>query len=277
LLDRLANTLQKTVDEKGSIKADHTAGSRYSAAPEPGLGDPFDPQSWKTEADNDVMPSHSTRSSDVKSIHKSDRNEVNMSGEQIPRSDRALGQLEGIKRQSASEQDKVDTSFDTDKQQSIKPLPVKHSEVDDLLKDIARELGTAPTDLSRWLEITQSPDGLLISLTESADFEMFKTGSAEPEPDMLRLVTAVAKAINSRPGKIFIRGHTDSRPFRNKYFDNWQLSTARAHIARHMLIRAGLDDERISRIEGVADREPRTPSDPFAPENRRIELLISRN
>ena len=72
-------------------------------------------------------------------------------------------------------------------------------------------------------------------------------------------------------------GHTDSRPYKNKKYDNWQLSTARAHLAQYMLVRGGLDEKRIRRVEGVADREPRLPEDPQAPENRRIEILLGRN
>ena len=104
---------------------------------------------------------------------------------------------------------------------------------------------------------------------------MFATGSAEPKPQTLKLVEAVASVVQSRDGELIIRGHTDSRPYRNKYYDNWQLSTARAHFARYMLIRGGLDERRIRRIEGVADREPRNAADPQAAENRRIEILIS--
>ena len=92
---------------------------------------------------------------------------------------------------------------------------------------------------------------------------------------MLALVQAVAEALKSRPGQLVIRGHTDSRPYRRRYYDNWQLSTARANLARYMLIRGGLDEGRIERIEGVADKEPRNAADPQAPENRRIEIFIA--
>ena len=145
----------------------------------------------------------------------------------------------------------------------------------ELIREIAARVGKSPQQLSHELEIRTTQGGLLISLTESADFEMFKTGSAEPEPQMLALVRAVSGALKSRPGNIIIRGHTDSRPYRNRYYDNWQLSTARANLARYMLIRGGLDSVRIRRVEGVADLEPKNASDPQAPENRRIEIFIS--
>jgi chemotaxis protein MotB len=105
---------------------------------------------------------------------------------------------------------------------------------------------------------------------------MFRSGSAEPQPELVRLVEAIAGVLASRRGYIVVRGHTDSRPYRNKKYDNWQLSTARAHLAQYMLVRGGVDIGRIRRIEGVADRDPRNPADPQAPENRRIEILLGR-
>jgi chemotaxis protein MotB len=71
-----------------------------------------------------------------------------------------------------------------------------------------------------------------------------------------------------------VRGHTDARVFRTAEYDNWRLSTARAHMAYHMLLRGGLDAARVERIEGYADRRPKIQSDPLAAQNRRIEILI---
>lgn len=45
-------------------------------------------------------------------------------------------------------------------------------------------------------------------------------------------------------------------------------------MASYMLTRAGIDEARITRIEGAADRMPRNIADPKAPENRRIEILL---
>lgn len=147
-------------------------------------------------------------------------------------------------------------------------------EVEEIKKEISSNLESAGAQLKTAVEVKQSGHGVLISMTESESFEMFKTGSAEPEPKLLKLVQAIAATLRSRQGHIIIRGHTDSRPYRNKYYDNWQLSTARAHLARYMLIRGGLEEKRIWRVEGVADREPHNSEDPQAAANRRIEILL---
>ena len=84
----------------------------------------------------------------------------------------------------------------------------------------------------------------------------------------------IAQILKSRPGVIIVRGHTDSRPYRSATYDNWRLSSARAQMAYYMLIRGGLDEKRFDRIEGYADRRPKTPAKPEAAENRRIEILL---
>jgi len=75
---------------------------------------------------------------------------------------------------------------------------------------------------------------------------------------------------------VVVRGHTDARPFRAGTSDNWRLSASRAQIAFYILVRGGLDDKRIDRVEGHADRHLKNPRQPDAPENRRIEILLHR-
>jgi chemotaxis protein MotB len=124
------------------------------------------------------------------------------------------------------------------------------------------------------VEVQGTPEGILINLTDDLSFSMFAVGSAEPRPETVRAMERLAKALAARPGRLIVRGHTDSRPFRSEVYDNWRLSTARAHMASYMLTRAGLDEARIWRVEGAADRTPRNAGDPKAPENRRIEILL---
>lgn len=124
------------------------------------------------------------------------------------------------------------------------------------------------------IEVTATPEGLLVTLMDERKFGMFAVGSAEPEPELIRTVDAIGKLIEQRPGKIVVRGHTDARPFRSKDYDNWRLSTARAHMAYYMLIRGGVDEGRFEKIEGYADHWLKNAGDPEAPENRRIEILI---
>jgi chemotaxis protein MotB len=129
--------------------------------------------------------------------------------------------------------------------------------------------GTLPN-----IDVTVTPDGVLISLTDDYEFGMFAIASAEPRPAMLVVMDKVAKILQVRPEPLIIRGHTDRRPYRTAAYDNWRLSTARAHMAYVMLVRSGVDEKRFERIEGHADRSLRVEQDPEAAQNRRIEILL---
>ena len=127
------------------------------------------------------------------------------------------------------------------------------------------------------LEVKQTKEGVLISLTDSLNFDMFAVGSAEPSPQLVALMEKVAGTLRDYKGRIVIRGHTDSRPFRNPDYDNWRLSTARAQMAYYMLVRAGVDENSVERIEGYADRNLKFPDEPESAGNRRIEILLKVN
>jgi chemotaxis protein MotB len=84
----------------------------------------------------------------------------------------------------------------------------------------------------------------------------------------------IGHIVNGQKGNIVINGHTDARPFRSDTYDNWRLSTARAHSAYYMLVRGGVDERRITEVAGFADREPKDKADPLSAVNRRIEILL---
>lgn len=124
------------------------------------------------------------------------------------------------------------------------------------------------------IDVRSTDDGPLISITDQPNFEMFGIASARPEPGLVVLMEKIGKIIAGRPERIVIRGHTDGRPFRSDDYDNWRLSTARAHMAYYMLVRSGLSEARVDRIEGHADHDLKIVDRPLAAENRRIEVLL---
>ncbi|MFG1417317.1 flagellar motor protein MotB [Xanthobacter sp. V0B-10] len=124
------------------------------------------------------------------------------------------------------------------------------------------------------LSVKATPEGLVIDLTDDIDYSMFPVGSAIPDGRLVRTMEQIAHALRNRPGQVTIRGHTDGRPFRSETYDNWRLSSARAQMALYMLVRGGLDEKRVVKIEGVADRDLKKADDPYAPHNRRIEILL---
>lgn len=143
----------------------------------------------------------------------------------------------------------------------------------DSISRILREVGLAQGPK---LDVRVIDDGILISLTDNLNFGMFAVGSAEPQPRVVAAMQKMGEALAKESGTFIIRGHTDARPYKSRAYDNWRLSSSRAQMAAYMLMRGRLDERRIERIEGHADRALRNTKDPLAPENRRIEILLRR-
>ncbi|RWC62030.1 OmpA family protein, partial [Mesorhizobium sp.] len=125
------------------------------------------------------------------------------------------------------------------------------------------------------VSVEATDKGVVISITDQLDFGMFEVGSALPRRELVLAMEKIGRIVNSQKGTISINGHTDARPFRSDSYDNWRLSTARAHSAYYMLVRGGVDERRITEVAGFADRQPKVAADPLAAANRRIEILMA--
>jgi chemotaxis protein MotB len=151
-----------------------------------------------------------------------------------------------------------------------------------LQAEIATEIGkitgkTGNEPMIPNVEVKASDEGILISLTDRYNYSMFAIGSAEPQARTIQVMDKIAAILKKYQGRIVIRGHTDGRPYKGANYDNWRLSSARAHMAHYMLTRGGLDEKRIEKIEGYADHRLKNTKDPIADENRRIEILLRRD
>lgn len=145
---------------------------------------------------------------------------------------------------------------------------------------LEREIGEAMMRLAPHarprVEVSERDQELLLSLTDEHGFGMFAVGSARPAREVVILVEHIARALSKLPGGVTIRGHTDGRQYKSGDYDNWRLSSARAQIVYYMLLRGGLNEARVRRIEGHADRSLRDAGDPNAPQNRRIDILVGK-
>jgi chemotaxis protein MotB len=128
---------------------------------------------------------------------------------------------------------------------------------------------------ARNLRFTETREGLRIDMVDEADFSMFVSGTDILTPDAVQLLSRVADTIRELPNGIIIRGHTDAQPVsRELGVNNWQLSAARAEATRANLVRSALPQRQFVRIEGVAEREPYIPSNPYDPKNRRMSITL---
>ncbi len=129
--------------------------------------------------------------------------------------------------------------------------------------------------LAKNLRFTETDEGLRIDLVDEADFSMFGMGTGELTAPAMAMLREVAGVIQTLPNGIKIRGHTDAAPWSGRGgMNNWRLSAERAEVTRLYLASRRIEPARFQRIEGVADREPYNPKDPYDPRNRRMSIIL---
>lgn len=132
-------------------------------------------------------------------------------------------------------------------------------------------------DFANQIIVDRTPEGLRIQIIDRDKFSMFPSGGAVPYERARDLMILVGKVIARLPNNISVTGHTDGTPFSaGSGRDNWTLSTQRANVSREYLVQAGVDEKRVQRVSGLADRDPFVPTDPNDARNRRISIVLLR-
>lgn len=128
------------------------------------------------------------------------------------------------------------------------------------------------------LLVDNTTEGLRIQIIDRDGLPMFPPGQFQVYAHTRAMLEQIAAVINKMPEvqKIAISGYTDSTPFPDRRYTNWELSSERALITRRILSDAGVSEKRIERIVGRAAQEPLDPSDPTAAQNRRISIVLLR-
>lgn len=239
-----------------SVKGDGGAaesGPSTGAAGGEAYRDPFDPDFWTKQVE--VKDAGNTVESDVAIA-------ANAAAEEkfVPEETSA----KALQNQANAEESTENEAAAEDRQQEAEALKA----------EIERELGGEAGRLLEGLVVAPAEGGLLVTISEQTDAPMFAVGSAVPQKELVLAMEKIGRLLAQRPGAVAVRGHTDGRPFKDGTYDNWRLSAARAQSAYYMLVRGGLKEERVKQISGFADRRLQVPNDPYAPANRRIEILL---
>jgi chemotaxis protein MotB len=125
------------------------------------------------------------------------------------------------------------------------------------------------------LMIDITPEGLRIQLIDQDGRSMFPLGSARLYDYTRKLLGEVASIAKPLPNQISVRGHTDGIPYKGGGgYTNWELSADRANASRRALLEENIPGERVSDIQGRADKEHLYPDDPTDARNRRISILL---
>ncbi len=92
-------------------------------------------------------------------------------------------------------------------------------------------------------------------------------------------MTALAEVLVEMGGfvsnPIAVEGHIRAAPVIVKDNPIWDISTSRALAMRHLLVLEGLDEARMHRVTGHADRDPAVRN-PMAVRNNRLEIVFLR-
>ncbi len=221
--------------------------------------DPFDPDFWTQQVDISQATSNGSEGKANQQVAVASDKTVQeaLAKDDAEKAEAAKAEADKAEAEKAAEEKKTKEDDDASK----------------LKAEITQQIGTLGK-LAEGLTVTPAEGGLLVSLTDQMDTPMFNIGSALPKREMVLAMEKIGKILESRPGAIAIRGHTDARPFAGGKNDNWRLSMDRAQSAYYMLVRGGLAEKRVSQVTGFADRRLKVPSDPMADANRRIEILI---
>lgn len=256
---------RQNVSSKGDGGA-QDAGPSSGASGGESYRDPFAPDFWSRQV---ATPQNSTE--DAISVEEpgARNSEPPVKSGPAPKD---ASPLEELKTEEASAEFPAEKKPEPDPE-AAKPDEATAKAAADIEGELAKAFETGDK-LYDGISVTPTEQGVTISVTDQLDFGMFEIGSAVPHRELVLAMEKISKTLSSRPGKITISGHTDGRPFHSENYDNWRLSTARAHSAYYMLVRAGLDELRIKEVAGYADRQLKVKDDPLAAPNRRIEIVL---
>ncbi|MBB6507720.1 chemotaxis protein MotB [Rhizobium soli] len=222
--------------------------------------DPFDPDFWSKQLDT---PAQAKLASDT-----------SLPGEQAS----AFSQPPAVetvpvsvKPDAVSAPDASDASV---KKAKAELDAAGQDKAEELQKEIQAQVAGIAGKLAEGIVVQPAEGGTLIMISDEANTAMFNVGSALPGKELVLAMEKIGKLLAARPGSVIIRGHTDGRPFKGRTGDNWSLSMSRAHAAYYMLVRGGLNEERVKQVSGFADRRLRNVDDPMSGANRRIEILL---
>jgi chemotaxis protein MotB len=159
---------------------------------------------------------------------------------------------------------------------------VEARELKQLAEDIEKLLGRRSKNpefakLAKHVKVRVVNEGALIELVEGGDNFLFDVASSNLKPGVIKFLEELAPLFKNMPNKVEIHGHTDARPFSGSKKTNWELSFERADQARRVLEGKGIEHGKVQSVLAHADTALYNPSQPYAPENRRLSILLVRS
>ena len=131
-------------------------------------------------------------------------------------------------------------------------------------------------EFSSQIKLEATPDGLQIQIVDDQKRPMFDSGGASVKPYMRDILREIGAALSGVENKISLDGHTDRTPYGNgdRGYSNWELSSDRANASRRELVAAGMPDDKVARVVGLASSILLDGNNPKSPANRRISIVV---
>ena len=152
------------------------------------------------------------------------------------------------------------------------------AKLDELMQRIKQQIENTPSmiDFKDQLKLDITTEGLRIQIVDKKNRPMFDSGSARLKWYTKEILHELAKTISEVPNHISVTGHTDSTVFYGERpnYTNWELSADRANAARRELKIGGMNIERFGRVVGLASSVLFDKTNPAAPVNRRISIIV---
>lgn len=180
-----------------------------------------------------------------------------------------IGEGEGISKE-------VQKKIQEKLQEETKDLEGLAKELKKQILEAASKIGDGGKLLGK-IDIKTDQRGLHIEIMDTDTASMFELGSSRLQPIAEEELGKIGKILKTLPNPLDIEGHTDGRPFNARgglEYDNWNLSSDRAHSARRVLVGAGIKEKQIARVVGYADQRLKVPEDSLASANRRISISM---
>jgi chemotaxis protein MotB len=125
------------------------------------------------------------------------------------------------------------------------------------------------------VHVAVAPEGVVIEAVDEDGGLLFDVSSSRLNEPLERFLRALAPAISALDRTVEINGHTDARPFATgARVSNWDLSYQRAAAARDILEASGVASRLVVGVFARGSAQLYLPNEPFAPQNRRLSILV---
>ncbi|WP_158905276.1 flagellar motor protein MotB [Burkholderia sp. L27(2015)] len=172
-----------------------------------------------------------------------------------------------------SSQDKSTQQANRVKQldEDVKRLTELKSKIESLIN-----LNPKLSPFKNQIKLDMTSEGLRIQIIDAQNRPMFDSGSSTLESYTKDILDQLGVVLNDVENHVSIAGHTDSLAYTGgaNGYSNWELSSERANAARRELINGGMTAQKVLQVRGLSDALPLDPTDPSAPGNRRISIVV---